>query len=123
MTDPAPRKRFRFSLGFLIGWIILTGVCWGVTFNIPHNSVINYDFSNASEIRSVFVEYHGLPFANFSRTETKFRGDSEVREVYYETRLRPGMAANALLWAGFAYGLARFFAFLRMAYRIAVTID
>ena len=117
MSDPIPR-RFRFSLGFLLVWVLLTGLFSGIFFDKISGEVL----TEVAESTSVdiyelpfptYQSLHGWPFTNY-RTEfakgiyfsppSPMTNTVNPRPTTPETRTYsiPGMLSNIFAHAALA---------------------
>ena len=117
MSNPNPR-RFRFSLGFLLAWVLLTGLLSGIFFDkISGEELTEVAGSTSVDIYEMpfptYQELHGWPFANY-RTEfvkgvyislpSPMTNSENSRRATPETRTYsiPGMLGNIFAHAALA---------------------
>ncbi len=117
MTDSAPRKRFRFSLQFLIAWVLLSGATLGLTFSVQEafrsSVAISKSFKRSlkPEERTLVIR-SGFPFYNYSETHTF--DSSETISLRGTVQYFPlGVLANVLSWSAFSLVVLGALAWLR----------
>ena len=95
MNNPSP-PRFRFSLGFLLAWVLLTSLFWGLTFH-----VIGGWGDSAGSQKGHSITYVGQPCTNY--LEIIEWDDSKNWNNHRTQYDFLGMSLNCAIWSGFSY--------------------
>ena len=73
MTEPTPKKRFRFSLGFLLAWVLLTGFFMKYSMDTSSSGgmsirIVDYKDGHSKRETKRYINYgwpfHALTFHN-----------------------------------------------------------